>query len=425
MFRITSVGFGKSDQFSGVYHKNKFIPAKRGMNLYVIDNDDSITSQNYDTFEFNYAMLIADYIKFHLNPDTKYIICVVHDEASTNLNVNLLKTFLPGIRLDKISNLAYRSSYYFVFEPQTNLLTEGIDDASAINVHYNNGEVIQAKRYYIVCLHNIFCYFVEYIDSIRKHFNASYLLLSDLINYPYSEDPNVVYMFCQWIEPALMSKPFNKIVVNTEQMTDPHKYAVIKAHLDNKIMVIDYSLENIGVMKHYLGDSIDNVLHFLPYQYRDEEINLLRDCYKNTKKIYDIAFCGHPSDRRKVVLDTLRGLGFKILQISAWDKHRDLMIASCKILINIHVYDMCNVYESLRCDRWAFAYMPIVSEDSVLYNELDVKRHNLISFCKYSDLVDTVKEFMNDIKYPNEDAIEAVRAERLVHLQKVEEAGFK
>lgn len=73
----------------------------------------------------------------------------------------------------------------------------------------------------------------------------------------------------------------------------------------------------------------------------------------------------------------------------------------------------------MRCDRWAFATMPVVSEDSIHYGLLDVKKHGLITFCEYDQLILKTLEALKNFKKTNENIINTVKKEREHQLIKV------
>jgi hypothetical protein len=70
------------------------------------------------------------------------------------------------------------------------------------------------------------------------------------------------------------------------------------------------------------------------------------------------------------------------------------MLSSAKILLNVHSHESYNVYEDIRCDRWTFAGMMVVSEDSYKNESLDISE--LVTFVKYDKLVDTIKDILGN-----------------------------
>lgn len=423
MLKITSVGMGKGTNLSSLFYNKQFHKALRGVNIYVITNDGNVISQNYDTYEFNYTNVIVDYIKHHCsNDENKYLIFVVEDEASTNLKTVILKNSLPQLNLQKIMGLIFRSSYYFMFDISSQkLISEEISNYSNLTATFrHDGQLLNKKKYHIVCLTSTFHVFKEYTDSFKNWFNADYCVTNDLLTYQYLDHPDEIYLFCQSIDVNLMSKKFNKLVINTEQLTRSIWSQVINNHFRNNITVLDYGPENIEIMQQINPNPQPTGSHFyLPYLYEESEISQLRNYYTKSTKLYDVAYCGALSDRRKNILDKLRELGLGVLNVEGFGKHRDILIASCKVLINIHYAADYDVYESIRCDRWAFASMPVISEDSINSDSLDVNKHNLIFFSSYDELPQFTVDFIRNFKQPTQMAIDSVRNERAVIMEEI------
>ena len=154
--------------------------------------------------------------------------------------------------------------------------------------------------------------------------------------------------------------------------------------LDKQIKVMDYSVENIQLMgNNYRANQI-----YLPYQYNPTEISKLKKFLSVTEKKYDVIFVGGLSPKRKKIFDEL-SKRVSIFQVNdMWLDPRDKKIASGKILLNVHYDTDYNVHEILRCDRWIFAGMMVVSEKSIWDKMLDIS--NLVIFEDYDGLVDRV-----------------------------------
>lgn len=409
MLEIRSVGFDKDKRKSGILY-NQFYSAQRGINIFIINNQ-KIISKNYDTYAADRTQEIINYLKENLQSnDYKYIVLLTDDDAAYRFNIIEFLSQLPEFGLNKIADLKFRDSYYFIYDNKLKqLIKEEISHISSLHGYYNyqTGNYIAPKKYNLVCLRSIFHFFKEYVDSLKDKLNLNYILLDNLLNYNYSNDQNEIYLFCQSIDFQLITKPINKFLINTEQLTISMYNNTIKRYLSINIPVIDYSLENIASLDH------PNIF-YLPYQYNENEIEKLKKFYLDTPKIYDVAFCGSVSERRKKILDDIRNLGLTVLEITTdWADTRDMKIASCKMLINIHYRDDYNIYESMRCDRWAFATMPVLSEDSIYDELLDVKKNGVVLFYKYDELPMAVYHFIKNFKQPNPLSIEIIKNERL------------
>jgi hypothetical protein len=118
-------------------------------------------------------------------------------------------------------------------------------------------------------------------------------------------------------------------------------------------------------------------------------------------KEYDVAivlckFQEHPcpdaSKRRIDVTNKLIANGVSVNMIEGWDDARDREIGKCRILMNVHFSDTYNIYEAIRCERWRFAGMPIISETSARPMPSGIIESS------YEDLVSTVKRELFKMK---------------------------
>ena len=73
--------------------------------------------------------------------------------------------------------------------------------------------------------------------------------------------------------------------------------------------------------------------------------------------------------------------GLNIDYIQGFGAERDIKIGKSRILLNIHLQKEWKIYESLRCERWRFAGMPIVSETCFSYSPEDIDTYD------YDDIV--------------------------------------
>lgn len=418
MIQLVSAGFNKSQKKSGLNHNNVFHPALRGFNVYIVN--DGIKVFNFDTFSHNHTNELVKCLKEYMLTNCRYIIGLVEDEASTKLDTNSFKNSLPELNLVHITNLKYRDSYYFIFDNNTKtLVNEELNKKFALVKDINpDGTITDPKsnlsknnhKYILVHSDDDMKYFGEYINSFKNLLGVQTVRVDKFANYKYINDPGITYIFCMRIDNTIITQSFNKLLINTEQLTSPKHRTPISNYHKLDIAIADYSIENQEVIK--IPKNI-----CIPYQYNDSEVNILKSLYDNVAKEYDFAHCGSYSKRRKHIVDKLIEAGYKVLVITnAWDIVRDKQIASCKVLLNVHFSDDYNVYESIRCDRWVFAGMPIVSEDSVHTDLLDVKKYDLVYFTKYKDIVETAIKFINNIQYPSPEAINIVKNERREHM---------
>ena len=171
--------------------------------------------------------------------------------------------------------------------------------------------------------------------------------------------------------------------LNTEHCTDKYLLEYIRRYIPDTMEIYDYSLANLKI----LGRG-----KYLPYPITQSETLTLKSYL--SVKVYDVCMVGTFSLRRQNIFFKLLDAGIKTLFIGYrgkyyFGKERDTHIGSAKILLNVHNFPSWRIYESIRCERWRAAGMPIISERS----ETPVP-HGVIE-CEYNDIVETVK---NELK---------------------------
>lgn len=109
-------------------------------------------------------------------------------------------------------------------------------------------------------------------------------------------------------------------------------------------------------------------------------------------KEYDIAFVGGvDTEKRSRVLQNLHERGLRVHHIERWGEDRDQEIAKCKILLNIHYDHDYTIFEAIRCERWIFAGMPVLTEScsNKLYE------HPCLFIADYNNLVEKSIELIS------------------------------
>jgi predicted O-methyltransferase YrrM len=190
------------------------------------------------------------------------------------------------------------------------------------------------------------------------------------------------------------------IYYNTEQLTRKDSLnQVISISKNNNVLEIwDYSLINIKILKE---NNIENVKH-VPLESPEWYINKLKT-FQQENFEYEVGFCGCLTDRRAKILNELKSKGVKINTILSWGVERDIELAKCKTILNIHVEDNTNIFESARCEPWLKLGIPVITEKS-----LDDDPRCIVS--EYKNLVQTTIDYleknnlkikMNQIKMSN------------------------
>ena len=181
------------------------------------------------------------------------------------------------------------------------------------------------------------------------------------------------------------------IYYNIEQLTRKTEFnrVIDRLHEGDIIEIWDYSTANIKIL-HNAG--FTNVRH-VPVSTIPETVTSLSTLYQSSHPVFDLAFCGAISPRRQTMLDSLieRGVTINIISNSTkmkWGIERDREIARCRALLNIHFADDYTVFESVRCDPWVSAGMPVITETSID----DDSRCAVIA--PYGELVERTIEFL-------------------------------
>ena len=227
----------------------------------------------------------------------------------------------------------------------------------------------------ILCHIEDYRYVEEYIASFRAP-DIDLILYSS----PPTLDPTTYSMCIRRIPDGIGLKAF----VNTEQLTVPQKVEEYKAMLAQHcpIDVYDYSLKNCEISSCFLGQSSS----YLPYYSPPAEKEKLRE-WLSVPKEADVCVLGTPSVKRQGYVDALREAGIRVEYVfSLFGEERDRQIGKSRILLNIHYSDEYVLYESIRCERWRVAGMPIISEvcaDSVPLG---------VETCDLSSVVEVVRK---------------------------------
>lgn len=389
---IKSAGFNVNPTQQSVFKMgNKGYVLTRGINIILINNSNAIQHNNYDTYAINLEQTVMECLKqAYENTSINTILFAVHDDCVGAISVSKLQQLLSFLNIQSLKFVKFRYSYLFTFDNKNKrIITEELSQNQPIEKSYlydlNNHRLFVTNTKYICCTKWMYKYFIEYIESFMKTLDLKLILADDLNALTY--DPNAIYIFCQSIPEKVIDTSINKILINTEQVTNLERKEPCLAALKRNIPVIDYAPENIQVFN-------NSLVNYLPYQHTTEIHKLYT--FLNIPKQYDVAFCGtlSSSPKRKVIIDQLISKGIDVHIVDGWGDNRDKEIGKCKILLNIHFHDTYNVYESLRVCRWVMAGMLVISETSLNNNILDIA--NLVLFEPYNNLISKVIEVIKN-----------------------------
>lgn len=208
----------------------------------------------------------------------------------------------------------------------------------------------------VLCHESEYKYMKEYIESFSD----------EIIQYNNETKFEVDEYMCVRRIPKLPEGSKIKFL-NTEQLCVPEKMAEYKAYVSQADEVFDYSENNI---------KLSGKGTYLPYKERAQETEKLRG-YLDVPKEFDVVVVGTHSERRKKIVEELRSQFLRIDWITdLFGDDRDIRISKAHILLNLHYSDSYKEFESIRCNRWKWAGMRILTEpcnapDGISVVELD------------------------------------------------------
>jgi len=269
-------------------------------------------------------------------------------------------------------------NYKYLFLINKNTYNIIFDYIQAISINLKNDNIN------IILMKGLNCY--NLFNNRKIHF-------INLKQYIYNLKPNyIIYIsegddkkYNNFYKINFLYQHFKKRLyfLNIEQLSRPNilnfTLNIIK-HCP-KINLIDYSSLNIL----YLSKFIKNNIKLLEYPRCDFEIF-------NYPKKYDIAcikFKNSKSTRRQKIYNDMIDAGLNVKDIEGWGKERDNILFRCKILVNVHFDENYNIFEEISCNRCIYNDMIVISENCSFSDK--IKLQNKIKFCKYEDIINTIK----------------------------------
>jgi len=240
--------------------------------------------------------------------------------------------------------------------------------------------------------------------------------LSELSINKYLQTKNI-YVFTQmWLHTdkieknviELMLSQNRCIYLNVEMLSEDVRVKHILNLIKENIQIADYSIANINYIQAYAKDQqveIKKPIVYLPYQFNlQDQIQLYN---KVNEYEYDIGIINalpKQSDtvnskltyRRTKLWNDLQSRNMTSINIMGWGKERDSLIRKCKVIINVHHFECFNIFEHIRCDRLLFANKIVLSDESILMNDLDIFPH--VQWCKFDKILDMAKNIVDNFE---------------------------
>ena len=214
------------------------------------------------------------------------------------------------------------------------------------------------------------------------------------------------------------------VFLNVEMLSENIRIEHILNLIKKGIQIADYSIANIIFLKEYAKEyniPITKEVIYFPYQYnlRDQiQLQNIDDEYD-----YDIGIINAlptQSDtvdssntyRRTKMWNDLQKTEWKCINILGWGKERDELIKRCKVIINIHHFEVFNIFEHIRCDRMIWAKKIIVSDNSLGMDKLDITKY---IFCEeFDDIIPMTEKVLQNFTDYYRDSMKAISMDKVI-----------
>jgi hypothetical protein len=241
----------------------------------------------------------------------------------------------------------------------------------------------------IVTLDDQMIYFIEYMKTFQDYIPIT---KNQLCQYDLNLcEELIAVQNGSWLPDYIYNFPCKISVVNTEQLSVSNiqkkvydELTYLQNKSKSKLTVYDYSTENCKILNK-LGFS--NIHH--PYNSTLDEINYLKSLH-SIEKVYDIGFIGCLSMRRKYILDKLKENNIKVHYFELFGNERDVELAKCKYILNIHFQNDYQIFESIRCNRWIQSGFKVITE-----NGFDCLDNPNLLILPYYSLIDSIINLIN------------------------------
>lgn len=244
---------------------------------------------------------------------------------------------------------------------------------------------------YFCITENTYRYFEDYVVSINNKLNAIILKYDEQLE---NQEKKILSILNDNIVIILHRIPNylieinninfkNLFFLNTEQTSSPEHLDYIKNFIHKKFHIIDYSKENIDILN---KNNIHNIIYF-PYIYNQNE-------FLNINKTNNICTMKPCESYRNRIVANIQKHNIDINFINGWNKRRDKVLFSHKILLNLSLFDNYKIFETIRCNRCLFNKMIIISDKKYNSDLIDYSKH--IIFVDSVDLPNKIKDVIDN-----------------------------
>jgi beta-1,4-mannosyl-glycoprotein beta-1,4-N-acetylglucosaminyltransferase len=237
----------------------------------------------------------------------------------------------------------------------------------------------------------------QYIDNMNNIYPAYCIYLSSDRAHILDSSPKKITFVYEVFDSNIVTELPNThfSFLNTEPLNIPARLDSVKNILKMHpgYDYYDYSESNLKILEENGIVARNNT--YLPYKCSKNELAILTDLNKNTTKEYDFGILKTAgdtiTDRRLKFVNFLKENNFTVNIIGGWSNDRDVELAKCKIIINIHGNlnnNVSYIFEHIRCDRLLKAGFNILSENNHYLSVQFIKNYPNLQLIHYEDLFD-------------------------------------
>jgi tetratricopeptide (TPR) repeat protein len=233
----------------------------------------------------------------------------------------------------------------------------------------------------------------QYIYNLNIIYPDYNISLTTIKNDIIIAQPKKVTLVYNIMEPTILSELPNTefSFLNTEPLNLEVRLSCVVNILKEypNLNYYDYSNSNLKILEEN-NITVKNK-HYLPYKCGTQELSRLIYLNKNTEKQYDFGIILGASAihlvRREKVIDFLKN-NYSVHIIAGWYDDRDIELAKCKYILNIHgsLYSNdSNIFEHIRCDRLLAAGFNVLSETSYKLDQSFIDKYKNLTIINYND----------------------------------------
>ena len=233
----------------------------------------------------------------------------------------------------------------------------------------------------------------QYIYNLNRIYPDFNISLTSIKNDILTAQPTKVTFVHEIIEPIILSElPYTEFsYLNTEPLNLDSRLTSLLNILKEypTLNYYDYSNSNLKILEEK-NITVKNK-QYLPYKCGVHEISRLRYLNKNTEKKYDFGIIlgasGTCPIRREKVIDFLKN-NYSVHSIVGWNDERDIELAKCNYILNIHgshYSNNSNIFEHIRCDRLLEAGFNVLSETSYKLDQSFIDKYKSLKIINYDD----------------------------------------